>query len=298
MNIDELAQHIQKLFSEKLKLNFDLEVFKDALGHLDPMEIDDLSVYVDSLAKFGSEDSVIKKMLEAVCSEKECGKQLTELLNRWNGIFPDNPIPAIPVVPALKPEVVSTANNGLIAATVVLGILCASLLAGGTAYIMHRRATGSVNLEDHFKNNIELIGLRSNVEMIDKGTMKETDRGTIAGSPLKRSASMSDLPRDAFPDATEPLSRSSSRSDLSQNASAVSSKSTASELIERFNSLSAASPVIGKSSNQGTGTHSTSTTSTSDLSYNTSKPENLHDGPSSSLDKAELDQATGQLTRL
>ncbi|ACT69038.1 conserved hypothetical protein [Neorickettsia risticii str. Illinois] len=164
MNIDELAQHLQQLFSEKLKLNFGLDVFKDALGHLDQVEIEDLGAYAESLVKFSSDDSVIRKMLEAVCSEKECGAQLTELLQRWNGIFPDNPVP----VPT--PEVLANTNKGLVSATVVLGILSAALLATGIGYAVYKKDRGTLHFEDRFRDNVNTISVGTTTEGLGLGT--------------------------------------------------------------------------------------------------------------------------------
>ncbi|KYH12239.1 hypothetical protein [Neorickettsia sp. 179522] len=209
MNADELAQHIQKLFSEKLKLNFGLDVFKDALAQLDQVEIEDLSVYVDSLAKFSADDSVIRKMLEAVCSEKECGAQLTDLLQRWNGIFPHNPIP----VPA--PEVVSTANSGLVAATVVLGILSISLLGLGAGYTMYKRRTGALNLENHFRDNINMIDMGRSRQDLSRNTSPNSDAREL----LSRHYGAVGVLRTTFPDAGKPLTQDSDTVGVSGNAS-------------------------------------------------------------------------------
>ncbi|QHD64896.1 hypothetical protein [Neorickettsia findlayensis] len=207
MNTDELAKHLQKLFSEKLKMNFGLDVFKDALGHLDQVEIGDLSVYVDSLAKFGSDDSVIRKMLEAVCSEKECGAQLNELLQRWNGIFPHNPIP----VPTH--EVFSAANNGLIAATVVLGILSASLLGLGAGYMMYQRKTGALNLERHFRNSLDMISIGTSTQDLSHVS---PDAGKPVSRPGHGTAGVSG---NASPNAGKPVSPGHGTAGVSGNAS-------------------------------------------------------------------------------
>lgn len=84
MNTMELSGYLKQLFLNKLNLNFDIKVFKAALEHLSPLELSDLEVYVDRLAEFSAGDTVVRRVLEAVCGQSGCTMKIEELVKGWN----------------------------------------------------------------------------------------------------------------------------------------------------------------------------------------------------------------------
>ncbi|AHX11016.1 hypothetical protein NHE_0041 [Neorickettsia helminthoeca str. Oregon] len=130
MDINELAKHMQTIFAEKLKLNLDVGVFQDALGKLDPFTLSDLQVYVDKVMNFSSNDSVVMQLLNAVSAEKGSQEKLQDLIARWNGHFPDKPLPFIPLSPASASP--AALSSGPDVGTIISGISIVLLMIAVT----------------------------------------------------------------------------------------------------------------------------------------------------------------------